>query len=184
MCKMSFYHVTDGVICRENEKCIPSDISFFFCSEIVIPWHFSAPTYFPSQWPQPSAEGRSKAAPCPRFCALLGHLLSYSWEICEPLSLTISLFKRDSSGIERNKSQFCQGCTLGPTVPCWRTHTRCPGLCPVSIFLPFWGLVRQLGLWMVPWVKLLQSTPFLGLAGPFDTVSSRAFCLLGSRAVS
>ena len=35
MCKMSFYHVIDGVICRENEKCIPSDISFFFAVKFV-----------------------------------------------------------------------------------------------------------------------------------------------------
>ena len=184
MCKMSLYHVIDGVICRENEKCIPSDIFFFFCSDICIPWHFSATTYFPSQWPQPSSEGRSRAARCPKFCALLSHLLSNSWEVCEPLSLAISVFKRDSSGIERNKSQFCQGCMSGPTVPSWRTRARCPGPCPISIFLPLWGLVRQLGLWTVPWVKFLQFTPSLGFAGPFDTVSSRAVCLLGSCAVS
>lgn len=35
MCKMSLYHVIDGVICRENEKCIPSDISFFFAVTFV-----------------------------------------------------------------------------------------------------------------------------------------------------
>lgn len=30
MCKMSLYHIIDGVICEENEKCITSDI-FSFC---------------------------------------------------------------------------------------------------------------------------------------------------------
>lgn len=30
MCKMSLYHIKDEVICRENEKYIPSDVFFFF----------------------------------------------------------------------------------------------------------------------------------------------------------
>lgn len=84
----------------------------------------------------------------------------------------------------KKQEPVLQGCMWGPTVPSWRARARCPGPCPVSICLPLWGLVRKLRLWTVPWVKFFQFTPSLGLAGPFDIVSSRAFCLLGSCAVS
>ena len=36
MCKMSLYHVIDGVICKDNEKCTPSDIFFF---EVTCVYH-------------------------------------------------------------------------------------------------------------------------------------------------
>lgn len=140
--------------------------------------HFSAPTYFPSQWPQPSSEGKSRAAHCPKFCALLNHLLSYSWEVCEPLSLAISVFKRDSSELKKKQEPVLQGCMWGPTVPSWRASVvRCPGPCPYSPSVYHFGVwLGSQGSEQCPELNLPQFTPSLGLAGPFDIVSSRAFC--------
>lgn len=138
---MSLYHVIDGVIvCRENEKCIPSDISLF------LQWHLYTMTFlcsnlFSSQWPQPSSEGKSRAAHCPKFCALLNHLLSYSWEVCEPLSLAISVFKRDSSGIERNRARSC-GLYVGAHSSILRARGTMPWALPPS------PSVYHFGVWL------------------------------------
>lgn len=85
MCKMILHHITDGVICRENEKCATSDIFRF----LLWKWHLYTSTclctnLFSFSITPATIQVKVKGCTDPTFCALLSHSVSYSWEICEP----------------------------------------------------------------------------------------------------
>lgn len=137
MCKMIFYHIIDGVICRENEKYITSDIFLlieltFVYSDISLcqcVFLLSDPSHHPSQ-----GQGLH-AVPNVMLCRAIPWVtVGKSANLC--LTHHQNIFWRNNSRIEISKSQFCWGHSPGHTAQAqekrykvsWAPSHLCPSV--------------------------------------------------------